>query len=112
MLTLKRTYFEDKTTGVLTLPDGEELSTLELIDLNNAPFVSCIPEGRYIVKRNKTGRHQWYGLARVPNRSFIEIHPATKTSHLEGCIGLPSAADCDKLIKWFGDHTWILEIKS
>lgn len=112
MLTLKRTYLNDKTTGVLTLPDGVELRTLELIDLNNAPFVSCIPEGIYIVRRNKTGRHQWYELLDVPNRSFIEIHPATKTSHLEGCIGLQSAVDCDKLIKWFGNDDWALEITS
>ena len=112
MLTLKRTYHDDKTTGVLTLPDGKELFTLERPDLNNAPFVSCIPEGQYHVMRNQTGKHQWYGLLDVPNRSFIEIHTATRVDHLEGCIGLASDADCDLLLEWFGDNDWILEVTS
>jgi hypothetical protein len=112
MLTLKREYHNSKTTGVLTLPDGTELITLERPDLNNEPFVSCIPEGQYHVMRNQTGKHQWYGLLDVRNRSFIEIHTATRVNHLEGCIGLPSDADCDLLLDWFGDANWILEVTS
>jgi hypothetical protein len=112
MLTLKRTYFDDKTTGALTLPDGKELFTLERPWLNNAPFVSCIPEGQYVVRRNQTGKHQYYELLDVPRRSFIEIHTATRVNHLEGCIGLPSDADCDLLLEWFGDADWILEVTS
>jgi len=112
MLTLKRTYSEEKTTGILTMPDGVEIETLERPDLNNKPFVSCIPEGVYIVRRNNTGRHQWYELLDVPGREFIEIHTATRVDHLEGCIGLKSDADCDLLLEWFGDNDWILEITS
>lgn len=112
MLTLKREYDDDKTTGVLTLPDGTELITLERPWLNNEPFVSCIPEGQYQVMRNQTGKHQWYGLLDVPDRSFIEIHTATRVDHLEGCIGLQSDADCDLLLEWFGDSDWVLEIVS
>jgi len=112
MLTLKRTYSDEKTTGILTMPDGTELITLERPDLNNAPFVSCIPEGQYIVRRNQTGRHQYYELLDVHGRSFIEIHTATRVNHLEGCIGLQSDADCDLLLEWFGDSDWILEITS
>ena len=111
LITLKRTYSEDKTTGILTLPDGSELVTLERPWLNNRSFVSCIPERKYKVRRNQTGKHQWYGLLDVPERSFIEIHTATRVNHLEGCIGLRSDADCDLLLKWFGDNDWILEIK-
>lgn len=110
MLTLKRSYHDEKTTGVLTLPDGKELFTLERPWLNNTPFVSCIPEGLYIARRNQTGKHQWYELLDVPERTFIEIHTATRVNHLEGCIGLPSDADCDLLLEWFGDSDWILEI--
>ena len=112
MLTLKREYPSDKTTGILTLPDGFEIPTLELPDLNNQPFISCIPEGQYIVRRNQTGKHQYYELLDVPERSFIEIHPATRVDHLEGCIGLQSDADCDLLLQWFGDSDWALEITS
>jgi len=112
MLTLKREYSEDKTEGILTLPDGSELRTLERPWLNNEPFVSCIPEGVYIVRRNKAGRHQWYELLDVPGREFIEIHTATRVDHLEGCIGLYSDADCDLLLEWFGGNDWALEIAS
>ena len=112
MLTLKREYHSDKTTGILTLPDGTELITLERPDLNNQPFVSCIPEGQYIVHRNQTGKHQYYELLDVPERSFIEIHTATRVDHLEGCIGLQSDSDCDLLLQWFGDSDWVLEITS
>jgi len=112
VLTLKREYHESKTTGMLTMPDGTEIITLERPDLNNQPFVSCIPEGQYIVRRNTSGRHQWYELLDVPGRSFIEIHTATRVDHLEGCIGLQSDADCDLLLDWFGDSDWVLEIIS
>ena len=110
MLTLKRTYEGEKTTGVLALPDGTELITLERPWLNNEPFVSCIPEGQYIVRRNTSGRHQWYELLDVPERSFIEIHAATRVNHLEGCIGLQSDEHCDLLLEWFGDSDWMLEV--
>lgn len=112
MITLKREYDENRTTGILTLPDGTELITLERPWLNNEPFVSCIPEGQYVVCRNQTGKHQWYGLLDVEGRSFIEIHTATRVDHLEGCIGLQSDADCDLLLEWFGDSDWVLEITS
>lgn len=67
MLKLKRTYFDKYTSGELTLfknnNDGNnnsnnnlkiKLYTLEPPYKDNQQNISCIPEGRYIVKRHKS----------------------------------------------------------
>lgn len=130
MLSLKRTYLKHYTAGVLTLPDDSALVVLELPWLDNQLSVSCIPEGRYIVDRNTAGKHQWYALRNEETdpRTFIEIHPANRISQLEGCLapcleikGGASTADpiafdsvkaCEKLLEWFGDDSFVLEISS
>lgn len=121
MITLYRTYFEDRTEGELLLPDGTALAVLERPWVNNKPFVSCIPEDIYRVRRNTTGKHQYYELLDVLNRRFIEIHVAYKVSELQGCLapclelvdgrtkGSPEA--CQLLLDWFEDNDWVLEIK-
>jgi hypothetical protein len=112
MITLKRTYYEDKTTGLLTLPDGSEIKTLERPWLDNQVIVSCIPEAIYKFKRDHYGKHQWFSVLDVPNRTFIEIHPGSKVSHSEGCI-LMSKKDCIHMLKWFGSNDeFVLEIIS
>lgn len=122
MFTLYRTYLEDKTVGVLVFPNGDTVFTLERPWLDNKVSVSCIPEGQYRVKRDKTGRWQWYAIQDVPGRTFIEIHPANKVSHLEGCIGLgkgwydektlhKSVEACKKLLNFHGDDDFILVIQ-
>lgn len=130
MISIKRTYHKHYTSGVLTMPDGGELRTLELPWRDNQLSVSCIPEGIYTVDRNTTGRHQWYALRNEETepRTFIEIHPANRLSQLEGCIAPcidikggdktsePVAVDsikaCKMLLDWFGDDSWVLEITS
>ncbi|WP_408641203.1 DUF5675 family protein [Salinimonas marina] len=122
MLILKRTYWETHTSGTLYLPDGSLRYSLELPDKDNLPFLSCVPEGDYIVDRNTTGAHQYYSLKDVPNRSHIEIHPANRVTQLEGCIAFGKAHmdgqlfrskdTCDELLKWFGDASWVLRITS
>jgi hypothetical protein len=118
---ITRTHFADRTEGILTLPDGQQIGALERPWLNNAPFVSCIPTGQYIVNRDKTGRFQWYSLLNVKGRSHIEIHPANKASQLEGCIspcmyikdgvGYGSREACELILAWFGDNSFVLEIR-
>ena len=118
---ITRTYFDDRTEGILTLPDGQQLATLERPWLNNKPFVSCIPPDSYIVDRDKAGRFQWYKFREVTGRSFIEIHPANKADQLEGCIapcmyikngiGYGSREACELILKWFGDNSFVLEIR-
>ena len=65
MLTLYRTYLEDRTEGEFMLPDGTMIYTLERPWLNNIAFKSCIPEGIYVIERDHTGRHQWWRVTDV-----------------------------------------------
>ena len=123
MITLRRTYHETHTSGIITLPDGDEIYTLELPWLHNKVGKSCIPEGRYTVKRDHTGRQQWWKIIKVEGRTHIEIHPATTPNELMGCIA-PSMAPtndgrthnsreaCDVLLSWFGEDSWVLEVTS
>ena len=118
---ITRTPFADRTEGILTLPDGQQIATLERSWLDNKPFVSCIPAGQYIVDRDKTGKHQWYRLRHVDKRSDIEIHIANLASELMGCIapcmyikngvGYGSREACELILAWFGDNSFVLEIR-
>lgn len=122
MFILYRKYLEDKTIGKLVFPNGESVYTLERPWLDNKVSVSCIPEGQYLVKRDKTGRFQWYAVQDVPGRTHIEIHPANKVEQLEGCIALGmyfangnflarSKEACQKLLDFHGDDSFILVIQ-
>ena len=129
MITAKRTYHKHYTSSVLTLPDGSEIKFLELPWRDNAIGQSCIPEGTYIVDRDKTGKHQFYAFRNEETapRTFIEIHPANKLSQLEGCLapcfeikGGPRTSDpvavgsrgaLAVLLNWFGDNSFVLKIE-
>jgi hypothetical protein len=82
---LARSYLATKTVGILTHEDFK-LSTLERPWLKNKVDISCIQEGSYIVKRDKTGRHQWYSVQDVDGRTFIELHGGVYVHHSNGCI--------------------------
>jgi len=118
--TLVRSYLPNKTVGVFIHEDFK-LHSLELAWRNNAPNKSCIPEGTYIVKRDVTGRHRFYAIQDVPNRSNVEIHIANTISDLLGCIGLgmgisanydlvSSRIACNNLIEYVGDESFTLTI--
>jgi hypothetical protein len=129
LITARRTYYKHYTKSEFTLPNGEQLYFLELPWRDNEIGKSCIPEGTYIVDRNKTGRHQWYALRNEETtpRTFIELHPATFLHHLEGClapcheikggertsnpVAVNSRKACEKLLQWFGDDSWVLKIE-
>lgn len=89
---LIRRYFPTHTLGALVAldPRGNLLHsciTLELPWRDNAPQVSCIPEGIYEVQARqseKFGHH--YHVTGVPGREWILFHPGTYTSQLRGCI--------------------------
>lgn len=71
------------TFGVLSL-NGELLCyTLENTDTR-------IPEGAYTCKRDRTGKHQYYEVMDVANRSNIEFHPGNTDRDSSGCIILGS----------------------
>jgi hypothetical protein len=86
-----------------------KIKTLELPWLKNAVNISCISEGDYIVYRDKYGRHQYYAIQNVVNRTFIEMHIATNVKDLLGCIGF-SRDDIESLLKYVGDNSFTLTI--
>ena len=88
-ITLVTTSFDnDGTYGVLIenrIPLN--IRTLERPWKDNAKGLSCIPEGRYIVKRDVTPKHglTWHVLD-VPGRDMILIHTGNTEVDVEGCI--------------------------
>jgi hypothetical protein len=87
-LKITRTYFPNGTNGELLL-NGERLcSTIELPWKENRSQISCIPEGRYELKKRYTprfGKH--FIVPNVPNRSYILLHAANDAlKEIKGCI--------------------------
>lgn len=122
MFTLYRTYKKDCTVGRFEYPDGiHSAVTLERPWLNNIPNRSCIPEGDYLVKRDKHGRHQWWSVQDVEGRTFIEFHEGAIVQHSLGCILLGTRFDNGtlfgstkalmQLLEFHGDEDFILRIK-
>ncbi|MBY0435094.1 MAG: hypothetical protein K2U26_13380 [Cyclobacteriaceae bacterium] len=87
-LELIRSYEPDGTNGELRCNGKLVCYTIELPWLQNQRYISCIPEGRYELRKRfvqKYGAHLL--VVDVPNRSWILIHPATDAKlHLKGCI--------------------------
>ncbi|GMO62199.1 MAG: hypothetical protein Ta2D_08510 [Rickettsiales bacterium] len=94
---LKRTYFKNKTTGILSCGDNF-FYTLELPYLNNQRNISCIPEGIYIVKKNFSNKFGWcFRLSNPVNRSDILIHSGNKITDTSGCILIGKSFKNDEL---------------
>jgi hypothetical protein len=88
VLWLSRTYFPEGTNGKLECEGRLICNTIELPWKNNETKVSCIPEGKYFIKKrysNKYKRH--LEVLDVKNRSLILFHPANNAmQELKGCI--------------------------
>lgn len=99
MLTLKRWYHDDCTIGRLKV-GAFQCFTLELPDKNNQPFVSCIPEGEYMIDFYDSPKHgRVLLLHSVPHRQMIEIHAGNYTRQIEGCILVGDS------VKWLDDDS-------
>ena len=86
MIKISRWYRENCTLGILEIDDFRCFS-LELPDLNNEPYKSCIPAGVYPYKyRNSPSHGHCLELQKVPNRTYVQIHSANYTSQIQGCI--------------------------
>jgi hypothetical protein len=110
MITLKRTETHDRTIGILTLPDGTEIKTIELKWNNNKVGKSCIKPGIYKFIRDHFGRHQWFSILDVEGRTAIEIHEGYKPSHSQGCI-LMDLSSLNKMLEFFdSEDIFILQI--
>lgn len=94
-LKLLRRYFEDCTISTLVFPTGETFAIMERPALDNAPNISCIPEGTYelalrasaVVERTSKGMHkQGWEVLNVPARSYIMFHVGNYARNSEGCL--------------------------
>jgi Family of unknown function (DUF5675) len=88
VLELLRTYFPDGTNGKLECEGKLICLTIELPWKSNETKVSCIPEGKYFIKKRYSKKFQWHlEVLNVKNRSLILLHPANNASQeLNGCI--------------------------
>lgn len=88
ILFLTRTYFPDGTNGKLEYEGKFICNTIELPWKQNETKVSCIPEGKYFIRKRYSRQFQWHlEVMDVKNRSLILFHPANNALHeLQGCI--------------------------
>ena len=100
VLLLTRTYFPDGTNGKLECDGKLICNTIELPWKMNETKVSCIPEGKYFIRKRYSAKYKWHlELVDVPNRKFILFHPANNAliKRIQGCI-----APVNKLsVIWF-----------
>ena len=71
-------------------PPRLQLQTVEDDWRDNAPRISCIPAGLYVLQRTIYRKHGYetFEVMGVSGRSRILIHPANTEEDLEGCIGV------------------------
>tara|TARA_R110002074_G_scaffold299959_2_gene471361 strand:- start:122 stop:607 length:486 start_codon:yes stop_codon:yes gene_type:complete len=117
-------YHPDGTMGSMLVGD-QRFYSIERPWLENAPNVSCIPEGTYSVGWRESPRfgETWH-IQDVPGRTHILIHAANFPHDVEGCIGLGTRTMDAKIavgssrrgVKLFEDLTrgaeWQLKIVS
>jgi hypothetical protein len=87
-LELIRTYHSLGTNGILLLNGIRVCYTIELPWKNNQSRVSCIPEGRYELRKRYTPRFGYHLLVEnVPGREWILLHAANDgLKEIKGCI--------------------------
>jgi len=87
-LQLIRSYHDRGVNGVLRLGGEEICRTIELPWLGNRPRVSCIPEGRYPLRKRYTPRFgSHFEVVGVKDRKYILFHAANDAGkELRGCI--------------------------
>ena len=88
VLILKRNYFPDGTNGKLECEGKLICNTIELPWKKNERRVSCVPEGKYFLRKRYSKKYQWHiEVLNVKDRSGILFHPANNAmKELNGCI--------------------------
>ncbi len=88
VIKLQRTYFPNGTNGKLECEGKFICYTIELPWKENEKRVSCIPEGKYFIKKRCSNKFKWHlEVTNVVNRSLILFHPANNALlELNGCI--------------------------
>ena len=88
VLELTRTYFPEGTNGKLECKGKSICNTIELPWRKNEKRVSCIPEGKYFIRKRYSRKFNWHiEIIGIENRSSILFHPANNAlQELNGCI--------------------------
>ena len=88
VISITRTYFPEGTNGKLECDGKLICNTIELPWKMNETKVSCIPEGKYFIRKRYSRKFQWHlEVLDVRNRSLILFHPANNAlRELNGCI--------------------------
>jgi hypothetical protein len=85
------------TCGIFIVNKVPICQTLENPDLNNEPYVSCIPSGTYRCKLIRSPKYgKVYHVQDVPGRSEILIHSGNLVTHTLGCVLTGTELDTDK----------------
>ncbi len=102
--------------------DGEFICySLERPYLDNAPNISCVPEGEYELKYHRyKGKLDTFALigetvSHFPSdkqRNLILIHPANKVHELQGCIatGTTKLSGEGRMVKSLDAHKKLMNI--
>ncbi|MGG7035691.1 MAG: DUF5675 family protein [Flavobacterium sp.] len=87
---LTRTCFPEGSNGKLECEGKLICYTIELPWRQNERKISCIPEGKYQVRKRHSPKYGWHlEVMNVPNRNLILFHPANNAlKELQGCIAL------------------------
>lgn len=85
---LLRTYHPGGVNGKLLFYGEEICRTVELPWKDNKPGISCIPEGKYELRRRFSPRFKnHFEILGVPGRKYILFHAANDAvKELRGCI--------------------------
>ncbi len=88
VLLITRTYFPEGTNGNLEFEGKLICKTIELPWRENQKMISCIPEGKYLLKKRYSAKFKWHiEIVNVSNRNSILFHPANNAlKELNGCI--------------------------
>lgn len=87
-LKLLRVAEDDNTTfGVLLVDGAPQFVTAEDLWKDNEKQVSCVPTGRYVIRRHDSPKFgMCYAVDNVPDRSHILIHAGNTHQDTHGCI--------------------------
>lgn len=87
-LQLIRRSYRGGVNGILLFEGVEICKTIELPWRENVPLISCIPVGRYLLRKRYSPKFKWhFEIVGVEGRSNILFHAANNAIvELKGCI--------------------------
>ncbi len=97
-------YSASGTFGILILPSGQRLATVERPWLDNKVSISCIPVGEYHCspRRYNRGGYDAYIVNDVPGRTYILFHIGNYVRNSNGCILVNSYHGATSSGEWCG----------